>query len=187
MIAAIDMNNHNNTLEQDLAALADAGLTVSPKKCLLASPEISFWGFQVSKNNIKTERQKTQAVHHAERPQNTYEVKSFLCMIRSNGQFIPDLAAATANLRELTKDINPFVWSEAHEMEFENLKKPFNSTKMSYSATTVQTPNLLFLLTHTTQVYLQSSHKEPRLTPPKQLPSHHASQQMLRKITHILM
>ena len=47
-------------------------------------------------------------------------------MIRSNGQFIPDLAAATANLRELTRDINTFVWSDAHETEFQNLKKAFN-------------------------------------------------------------
>ena len=46
-------------------------------------------------------------------------------MIRSNGQFIPNLAAATANLRDLTKHIAVFEWSDAHEAEFQNLKSAF--------------------------------------------------------------
>ena len=126
VIAAPDIASHNASLECVLATLANAGLTVSQKKCILASPEIPFWGFRITKDGIKPDPQKVHAVHHAERPQNKYEVKSFLCMIRSNGQFIPDLAAATANLRELTKDSTTFVWSEAHETEFRNLKKAFN-------------------------------------------------------------
>ena len=46
-------------------------------------------------------------------------------MIRSNGQFIPDLAAATANLRELTKNNTTFQWLATHEKEFQNLKEAF--------------------------------------------------------------
>ena len=48
-------------------------------------------------------------------------------MIRSNGAFIPDLAAATANLRNLTKNNSIFEWTEAHQAEFENLKKAFST------------------------------------------------------------
>ena len=135
----------------------------SPKKCIHASPAIPFWGFRVTKNGIKPDPQKFHAVHHAERPQNKDEVKSFLCMIRSNGQFTLDLAAATANLRELTKDINTFVWSEAHETEFQNL-----STKMSYSDTMTQMPQRLSLLMPIAQASLQSLHKDPPLMPQKQ-------------------
>ena len=42
VIAATDIASHNTSLERVLAALENAGLTVSPKKCLLASPEIPF-------------------------------------------------------------------------------------------------------------------------------------------------
>ena len=62
-------------------------------------------------------------MQQADRPQTKDEVKSFLCMIRSNGQFIPDLAAATANLRELTKTNTTFQWLATHEKEFQNLKE----------------------------------------------------------------
>ena len=77
------------------------------------------------------------------------EVKSFLCMIRSNGQFIPDLAAATANLRELTRDINTFVWSEAHETEFQNLEKAFNEDVLLRNYDT-NVPTFIFVDAHYT-------------------------------------
>ena len=64
-------------------------------------------------------------MQQADRPQTKDEVKSFLCMIHSNGQFIPDLAAATANLRELTKSNTTFQWLATHEKEFQNLKEEF--------------------------------------------------------------
>ena len=149
VIAATDIASHNTSLERVLAALANVGLTVSPKKCILASSEIPFWGFQVTKDGIKPDPQKVQAVRHAERPQNKDEVKSFLCMIRSNGQFIPDLAAATANLRELTRDINTFVWSEAHETEFQNLKKAFNEDVLLRHYDT-NAPTFIFVDAHYT-------------------------------------
>ena len=149
VIAATDFTSHNTSLERVLAALANAGLTVSPKKCILAFPEIPFWGFRVTKDGIRPDPQKVQAVRHAERPQNKDEVKSFLCMIRSKGQFIPDLAAATANLRELTRDINTFVWSDAHETEFQNLKKAFNEDVLLRHYDT-NAPTFIFVDAHYT-------------------------------------
>ena len=92
----------------------------------VASPEIAFLGFQVTKDGIKPDSHTVQAVSHAERPQNKAKVKSFFCMIRSNGRFIPELAAAEASLRKTSKDINTFYQTEAHETEFQNLKKAFN-------------------------------------------------------------
>ena len=149
MIAATDITSHNTSLECVLSALAIAGLTVSPKKCILASPEILFWEFQATKDRIKPDPQKVQAVCYAERPQNKDEVKSFLCMIRSNWQFIPDLATATANLRELTRNINTLVWSEAHETEFQNLKKAFNKDVLLRHYDTTA-PSFIFVDAHYT-------------------------------------
>ena len=48
-------------------------------------------------------------------------------MIRSNGTFIPDLVAATANLCELTKQNAVFKWTETHEKEFQNIKDTFTT------------------------------------------------------------
>ena len=51
-------------------------------------------------------------------------------MIRSNGTFIPDLTAATANLRELTKQNGIFEWTETHEKEFQNIKDTFTTDEL---------------------------------------------------------
>ena len=71
--------------------------------------------------HVKPDPNKVQAVQEAGRP------TSFLCMIRSNGTFIPDLVAATANLRELTIQNAVFKWTETHEKEFQNIKDTFTT------------------------------------------------------------
>ena len=138
-------------MDHVLAALQSAGLTVSPTKCVLASSEIPFWGFKVSKEGIRPDPEKVQAVQHADRPQNKDEVKSFLCMIRSNGQFIPNLAVATANLRELTKNNTTFKWLAAHEKEFQNLKEAFKKDVLLRHYD-VNAPTFIFVDAHATSL-----------------------------------
>ena len=115
-VATVDKEIHYQTLEAVITALEKVELTVS--KCILGQPEIPFWEFKVNKNRIKPDPNKVQAVQEAGRPTSKDELRSFLCMIRSNGTFIPNLAAATANLRELTKQNAVFKWTETHEKEF---------------------------------------------------------------------
>ena len=122
VVATADKETHHKTLEAVITALEKAGLTVSPSKCILGSPEIPFWGFKVDKNGIKPDPNKVQAVQEAGRPTSKDELRLFLCMIRSNGTFIPDFDAATANLRELKKQNAVFKWTETHEKEFQNIK-----------------------------------------------------------------
>ena len=127
VIATTDKETHYQTLEAVITALEKAGLTVSPSKCILGQPEIPFWRFKVNKNGVKPDLNKVQAVQEAGRPTSKDELWSFLCMIRSNGTFIPDLAAATENLHELTKQNAVFKWTETHEKEFQNIKNTFTT------------------------------------------------------------
>ena len=48
-------------------------------------------------------------------------------MIRSNVTFLSNLAVATVNLRELTKQNAVFKWTESHEKEFQNIKDTFTT------------------------------------------------------------
>ena len=99
VIAAPDIESQNKALANALEVLHLAGLTVS---------HIPFWGFRVTKDRIKPDPQKAKSVHKAGRPQTQDELRSLLCMIRSNGQFMPDLATAIASLRNLTKGSSNF-------------------------------------------------------------------------------
>ena len=127
VIATADKETHYQMLEAAITALEKAGLTFSPSKCILGQPEIPFWRFKVNKNGIRPDPNKVQAVQEAGRPTSKDELRSFLCMIRSNGTFIPDFAAATANLRELTKQNVVFKWTETLEKEFQNIKNTFTT------------------------------------------------------------
>ena len=101
VVATADKEIHYQMLEAVMTTLEKAGLIVSPSKCILGQPEIPFWRFKIKKNGIKPDPNKVQAVQEAGRPTSKDEL--FLFMIRSNGTFILDLAAATENLCELTK------------------------------------------------------------------------------------
>ena len=70
-------------------------------------------------------------------------------MIRSNGQFIPDLAATTANLRELTKNNTTFKWLAAHEKGFQNLKEAFKKDVLLRHYD-VNAPTFIFVDAHVT-------------------------------------
>ena len=149
VIAAPDIESHNKALADVLEALHLAGLTVSPQKCIIASQEIPFWGFQVTKDGIKPDPQKAESVKNAGRPQTKDELRSFLCMIRSNGQFIPDLATATASLRDLTKESSNFQWSDQHEREFQYVKQAFHKDILLQHFDTTK-PTFIFVDAHQT-------------------------------------
>ena len=70
-------------------------------------------------------------------------------MVRANGEFIPDLAVMTANLRELTKKHIKFSWTESHEQEFKNIRNAFNDSVLlrHYDSTK---PTFIFVDAHIT-------------------------------------
>ena len=70
-------------------------------------------------------------------------------MIRSNGQFIPNLATATANLRDLAKDSSTFHWTRHHELDFNNIKNAFHQAVLLRHFDTIQ-PTYIFVDAHQT-------------------------------------
>ena len=146
-VVTADKETHYQTLKAVITYLEKAGPTVNPSKCILGLPEISFCGFKVNKNGIKPDLNKVQ---EAGRPTSKKELRSFLCMIRSNGTFIPDLATATANLRALTKQNPVFKWTETHEKEFQNIKDTFTTDLLLRHYDTSKKKTFIFVDVHFT-------------------------------------
>ena len=90
-------------------------------------------------------------MQNAGRNQTKDELRSFLCMIISNGQFIPDLAIATASLRDLTKESSNFQWSGQHEREFQNVKQAFHKDILLQHFDTTK-PTFTFVDAHQTSL-----------------------------------
>ena len=62
--------------------------------------------------------QKTAAIQQFPVPTNRTDLRSFMGLINQCGEFIPNLAAATAPLRGLLKTSDDFLWMEDHTRAF---------------------------------------------------------------------
>ena len=79
----------------------------------------------ISKDGVQPDPAKVEALELVGKPRSKEEVMSFLCMIQSNAEFIPNLAQSTVNLRELTKKNVRFRWSKECNQEINELKEAF--------------------------------------------------------------
>ena len=100
-------------------------MTLNLDKCVIGKERISWWGMYITGDGITPDPTKVQALKHASPPKNKEELKSLLCMIQSNRDFIPSLSRKTTHLRALTKKHQPFVWDKNCEKEFNCIKKDF--------------------------------------------------------------
>ena len=79
----------------------------------------------ISANGVKPDPAKVDALEYLESPKNKEELISFLCMMQSNSDFIPNFAKRSARLRELTRGKTRFQWTNDHEKCFRSLLEAF--------------------------------------------------------------
>ena len=130
IIAADDDISHNHALVKVMEATSKAGLTFNPPKCLFGVPEIKFWGLIIGEHGIKPDPEKIEALDHITRPESTEELISFLCMMQSNSEFIPNFSKKSSPLRELTKNKRKFEWQQEHEKCFNELINAFKEASL---------------------------------------------------------
>ena len=124
-IAARSQAEHDRALNRVLEILQEQGLTLNADKCRFDVKEIKFWGIRITEEGFKPDPEKVQAFRTAERPQSKEELVSFVCMVQSHSEFIPDLARHTSKLRELTKKSKRYVWTKDQEKEFKMIEDLF--------------------------------------------------------------
>ena len=73
-----NFDDHLNNLSKIMDRLNMAGLKLKPKKCTFFRTEIQFLGHIVSRNGVKTDPKKVEAVSNIKVPLNVKELKSFL-------------------------------------------------------------------------------------------------------------
>ena len=78
-----------------------------------------------SADGVRPDPEKVEALNSLTAPRNKEELVSFLCMMQSNADFIPEFAKKASVLRELTKKDQKFKWEDKHESCFRNLIKLF--------------------------------------------------------------
>ena len=125
IIAGKDKKEHDKTLTEACERILNAGMTLNADKCIIAQDSIPWWGMRISKHGVLPDPDKVVAVDHLTPPESKDELRSFLCMIQSNKDFIPNISRNTASMRKLMKNNVRFKWDAKCQKEFEDIKKNF--------------------------------------------------------------
>ena len=125
IVAAESQKEHGQTILQIIQAISRAGLTSNSTKFQIGKKEISFWGMICSKDRVRPNPEKVEALEHLQAPTNKQELISFLCMMQSNADFIPNFAKKSSKLRELASGRVRFRWGKEHEQCFRKLIQEF--------------------------------------------------------------
>lgn len=111
---------HNRRFENVVRLLSSMCLTLNRYKCQFKMSHLVLMGHVLSARGIGTADLKVKAVVDACEPT---KVRSFLGLVNFTARFIPDLAAVSAPLRQLTKNGEPFVWEPEQQQSLDELKK----------------------------------------------------------------
>ena len=133
IIATKTYEEHESALRAVMQAVSNSGLTLNPKKCVIASDEINFWGLLITSKGVRPDPAKVAALDHISHPTNRQDLISFLCMMQSNAEFIPNFAQKAECLRKLVRGHDKYNWSNEHEQCFNLLVTEFrNATLLRY-------------------------------------------------------
>ena len=117
---------HWKLLEQLLKSMCNNGLRLSPKKCQLFKTKLTYMGnvFSINRRTmtITPLRSRTEAINKIPTPRTPKQCKSFCGVVNYLSLFCPDLQKLLKPIVELTRKGRPFMWGEAQEKAFNEVK-----------------------------------------------------------------
>ena len=119
---------HLSHLDQVLAAIEKAGITLSPKKCHLFYGSILLLGHKVSRLGLSTHAEKVKAIMELERPRKLSQLQAFLGMVVYFSAFIPYYASICAPLFQLLRKGGKWHWGVEQEHAFQSAKSALESS-----------------------------------------------------------
>jgi len=79
-------------------------------------------GHILSKNGIKIDEDRVEAIKQIEPPNNVKELRTFMRIINYSAKFLPKISEQTKNMRKLEKKDVLWHWSREQQEEFDNVK-----------------------------------------------------------------
>ena len=117
---------HWKLLEQLRKSMCKKGLRLSPKKCQLFKTRLVSMGNEFSINRrtmtITPLKSRTEAINKIPTPRTPKQCKRFCGVVNYLSLFCPDLQKLLKPIVELTRKDRPFIWGEAQEKAFKEVK-----------------------------------------------------------------
>ena len=98
-------------------------LHLNPDKIWINIPKMPFFGQVLTKEGLRPDPQKVDAVKQWPTPTNVTELQSFLGSVNYLYKFIPYLSDLRQPLQGLLKSDSEFPWTQVHDKTFKNLKQ----------------------------------------------------------------
>eukprot|EP00253_Pinus_taeda_P033292 PITA_33292 len=115
---------HLEHLKLVLKTLQKEKLLINLKKCSFVKEELVYFGFVISRDGLKMDPEKVQAIKDWPTPRSVFEVRSFHGLASFYRKFIKGFSQVCAPILETIKEVNqPFRWTEAADRSFNLLKR----------------------------------------------------------------
>ena len=120
--------DHEEHLRVVLRILRENQLYAKFSKCQLWLDNVAFLGHVISAEGVYVDPQKIKAIVNWKPPTNVTEIRSFLGLAGYYRKFVEGFSKLAAPLTKLTRKEEKFVWSEACQQRFDELKRKLTST-----------------------------------------------------------
>ena len=116
---------HITVMKQILTKVREANLTLRPTKCSIGFYCVPYLGHYIGNNTFEPKVELVNKILEAPKPMNTKKLGSFLGLVGYYRQLIPNFAAISVPLTDITKkdEPNELVWTESKYRAFEFLKR----------------------------------------------------------------
>ena len=118
-----DEEQHNVRLTKVLERARSRNLKLNKNKCHINQHEISYVGHILSKDGLKPDTKKTEAITVMPAPENREQLQRFLWMLTYLAKFIPNLSQVASPLRTLLEKDVEWHWQSEQESSFKKLKQ----------------------------------------------------------------
>ena len=95
---------------------------MNAKKSSFCRTEVEYLGYLITREGIKPQAKKVQALHNMSTPRTRTELRSFLGLVNYYRDMAVRRSHIIAPLTKLTSKKVPFKWTEIHQKAFEQIK-----------------------------------------------------------------
>ena len=119
--------DHEENLRVVLQILRENQLYAKFSKCQFWLDSVAFLGYVISVEGVFIDPQKIEAIVNWKPPTNVTEIRSFLGLAGYYRKFVEGFSKLATPLTKLTRKEEKFVWSEACQQSFDELKRKLTS------------------------------------------------------------
>lgn len=130
IIATPDFPTHLEILQKVFSRLKDANLTVNLKKCQFCRPSLTFLGFVVDQQGLRTDPEKVSAIMNYSVPKTTTEIKRLIGLVSWYRRFIKDFSTICSPISDLLhgrKKGQSITWTTEADQAFNEIKRRLTS------------------------------------------------------------